>query len=121
MGLVDCLLVSTLLSMPGLIAPPPSDDVYPESAYVYSLSLAVIAHTVAKGCAEEIINCSCPEKEGGCPGPVSYGLHIAQTFLNKRYTSRGGGLKQDLVLHNFRAAEIVSCNDSAAPGGLEWC
>lgn len=87
----------------------PSDDVYQESAYVYSLSLAVIAHTVAKGCVEPIgLTCSCPEKEGGCPDPVSYGLHIAQTFLNKRYTSRGGGLKQKLVLHNFRAAEIVS-------------
>jgi hypothetical protein len=70
--------------------------------------MAVIAHTVAMGCAEDVINCSCPDKEGGCPDPVSYGLHIARTFLNLRYSSQGGGLKQRLVLHNYQAAQHVS-------------
>lgn len=75
---------------------------------MYALSLAVVTHTVAMGCAEDIINCSCPDKEFGCSDDVAYGLHVAQTFLNKRYASQGGGVKQQLVLHNFRAAEAVS-------------
>lgn len=82
---------------------------YKESAYVYALSLAVITHTIAKGCATDLFYCSCSGKDEDCSADyVAYGLNIAKTFLHKRYTSQGGGLKQQLVEHNYKATETVS-------------
>ena len=81
---------------------------FKESAYTYALSMAAITHSVARGCAQNLIrNCSCSE-DGSCPDNVEYGLGIAETLLNKRYTSQGSSLKQELAQHNFRAAKLVS-------------
>ncbi len=75
-----------------------------------ALSLAVITHTVALGCAQDVLNCSCDGSEDKpcADHDVAYGLHIAKTFLSQRSTSEGLGLKQQLVLHNVKAAETVS-------------
>lgn len=87
---------------------------YKESAYVYALSVAAITHTVAKGCAQNIIhNCSCgvssvSGKDTACSTNQDYGLGIADNFLNKRYADKGFSLKQQLAQHNFRAAKHVS-------------
>lgn len=74
---------------------------------MYALSLAVIAHTVAKGCEQGVVNSPC-----GDPGTTSchveYGLLVAETFLNLRSTGSGSGLKQQLAQHNFDAAKNVS-------------
>lgn len=90
----------------------PADDIFKESAYVYALSLAVITHTVAKGCSQNVIaNCSCSgesEQTTVCPSNVEYGLNIAETFLHQRYASTGGGIKQQIAQHNFFATRHVS-------------
>lgn len=79
---------------------------------MYALSLAVISHTVIKGCSHNVIsNCSCnahSEKSTVCPSSVEYGLDIAEKFLHLRYSSTGGGFKQEFAHHNFRAARRVS-------------
>ena len=89
-----------------------ADKVFAESAYVYSLSLAVITHTVARGCSQNIINnCSCSadsETATVCPDNVEYGLQIAETFLHMRFSSTGGGPKQEIAHHNFLATRHVS-------------
>ena len=98
-------------------------DVFQESAYVDALSIAAIAHTVAKACSEDLLkSCSCDEDaidlpsadetnsvqyEEGCSDNADYGLHIAERFLNKRFTSVGRDLKHELAQHNYRAAKEV--------------
>ena len=90
----------------------PADEVFQESAYVYALSLAVITHTVVKGCSQNVIaNCSCTGDSDSptvCPSSVEYGLQTAEDFLHKRYTSVGGGIKQQIAHHNFVATKQVS-------------
>ena len=90
---------------------------------MYTLSIAVIAHSVAKACSQKLLkSCSCDgdlvdlptpgaeniEYEQGCSDNVDYGLHVAEHFLNKRYTVSGKNLKHKLIHHNFRAAKSVS-------------
>ena len=86
-----------------------ADDAYPESAYVYALSLAVITHTVAKACIEELIhNCTCSSNsDNGCADNITHGLMVAQTFLNKHYSSHGGGLKLQVIQHNLQVSQKV--------------
>ena len=84
---------------------------YAESSYVSALSLAVITHTVARACEERLLtDCSCAGSDGeeGCPSNVAYGLHIARTFLDYRFSARGGGIRRQLALHVFRATQNVS-------------
>lgn len=94
--------------------------VYREGAYVDALSVAAITHTIAKACGAGLLkSCSCDddavdfpesnevEYEQGCSDNVDYGLHVAERFLNKRFTSIGRDLKHELAQHNFRAAKEV--------------
>ncbi len=98
----------------------PIARVYREGAYVDALSVAAITHTIAKACGAGLLkSCSCDddavdlpesnevEYELGCSDNVDYGLHVAQTFLNKRFTSSGRDLKHELAQHNYRAAKEV--------------
>ena len=93
---------------------------YREGAYVDALSIAAIAHTVAKACGDGLLkSCSCDEDAvdfpssneveytQGCSDNVDYGLLVAERFLNKRFTSVGRDLKHELAQHNFRAAKEV--------------
>lgn len=89
------------------------DITYKESAYVHALSLAVITHSVARGCAENVLpNCSSQAEITTTTSTntnyIEYGLSIAEEFLNKRYSSTGGGSKQEMVHHNFQATKLVS-------------
>lgn len=95
----------------------PVDHIFKESNYVYSLSLAVITHTVARGCLDGLIkNCICSGSQtssDGCSNYTEYGLDIAEQFLSKRQAVIGGGLQSYVATHNLLAAKMVSeCNTS---------
>lgn len=47
------------------------------------------------------------EYQQGCSDNVDYGLHVAERFLNKRFTNIGRDLKHELAQHNFHAAKEV--------------
>ena len=87
-----------------------TEDMFRESAYVYSISLAAIAHTVAKACSAGVISqCGCEPGEPGCLDSVNYALHVAETFINKRFGRRQGKtLNIELIHHNLAAAKQVS-------------
>lgn len=88
-----------------------------------AISLAAIAHTVAKACKEgHLRSCSCdndavnlPETDennsiqyqASCSDNAEYGLQVAERFLNKRHTTVGRDLKHELTQHNYRAAKEV--------------
>ena len=91
-----------------------------ETAYVYALSLAAIAHSVAKVCAlGDATSCSCEEEnldlpesggsteyEMGCSDNVEFGITFATRFLQLRHS--GSGLIQDIKAHNMRTGAKVS-------------
>ncbi len=93
-----------------------------EAGYVRALSLAAIAHTVAKACkehGENLHSCSCEDdldiqvsqEPGdivmpGCSDNMEFGLRFAETFLNKSF--HGIGNKEKLDFHNIRAGRLVS-------------
>lgn len=80
-----------------------------ESAYVYSISLAAIAHTVAKACSSGVIpDCGCEDGESGCLENVKNALSVAESFLNKRYVGFGRTLNLELIHYNLVAAKQVS-------------
>lgn len=90
---------------------------YKEGAYIDAISIAAIAHTVAKACKQGLLrSCACDESssasdENGsveyCSDNTDYGLEVAEKFLNKRHTSVGRDLKHELAQHNYRAAKEV--------------
>ena len=91
-----------------------------EAAYVDALSLAAIAHSVAKVCAlGDATSCSCEEEnldlpesgssteyEMGCSDNVGFGVTFATQFLKRRHS--GSGLLQDIKAHNMRTGAKVS-------------
>lgn len=85
---------------------------------MHTLSLAVIAHTIAKACTEGLLqSCSCddvevplPTEQGttftsGCSDNTDFGLQFGEAFLMKRY--RELGFKERLDHHNIRAGNLV--------------
>ena len=95
--------------------------VYKEGAYVDALSVAAIAHTIAKACSDGLLkSCTCNDEdetlptdtnlvsfEQGCSDNIDYGLEVAESFMNHRFTGIGRNLKQELVQHNYRVAKEV--------------
>jgi hypothetical protein len=102
-----------------------------EAAYVHALSLAAIAHSVAKVCAVgDVTSCSCdterlelPATDSesryamGCSDNVGFGLNFAAQFLRLRHSITTADSLQEgatnaqwreVFLHNLRtAAEVV--------------
>ena len=94
-----------------------------EAAYVHALSLAAIAHSVAKVCAlGDATSCSCEgelldlpqrgsntEYEVGCSDNVLFGVEFAKQFLQRRYL--GIGFKENIEVHNMDVgANVSQCN-----------
>ena len=102
-----------------------------EAAYVHALSLAAIAHSVAKVCAVgDVTSCSCdterlelPATDSerryamGCSDNVGFGLTFATNFLHKRHL--GVGPLQEIERENMRIGARVSMTSLSAcpPGG----
>jgi hypothetical protein len=95
-----------------------------EAAYVHALSLAAIAHSVAKVCAVgDVTSCSCdterlelPATDSesryamGCSDNVGFGLNFATNFLHKRHL--GVGPLQEIERENMRiGARVVQDED----------
>ena len=99
-----------------------------EAAYVHALSLAAIAHSVAKMCAVgEVTSCSCDaerlelptgdtEKQytRGCSDNVGFGINFATQFLKLRLSNDTGSVEEEIAtdrrevfLHNLRIAAEV--------------
>ena len=105
-----CLMVSSFL---------PLFAATKEAAYVHALSLAAIAHAVAKMCAiGDITSCSCntdplelPTGDGekayatGCSDNVAFGVNFATQFLHRRHL--GVGPSQNIERHNMRIGAQV--------------
>ena len=100
-----------------------SFSVTKEAAYVHALSLAAIAHSVAKVCAlGDATSCSCegelldlPQRgsntvyEMGCSDNVPFGVEFAKQFLQRRYL--GIGFKENIEIHNMNVgANVSQCN-----------
>ena len=97
-------------------------DLFREGAYVHALSFAAIAHSIAKACAGGVLNCTCSSKSGSnaedenasvdsCSSDyLDYGIEVAETFLNLRYTTVGRDLTHEMIQYNFKAANLV-CSD----------
>jgi hypothetical protein len=122
-----------------LRAPNVTSRVTKEAAYVHALSLAAIAHSVAKVCAMgEATSCSCedepldlPQADGdteyamGCSDNVEFGLSFAARFLRLRHhgeaaagpgeSDSDGDGETNVLLHNLMtAAQVVEEKTSAA-------
>lgn len=93
-----------------------------EAAYVHALSLAAIAHSVAKVCAfGDPSTCSCngedlslPPRDGvsrndlSCSDNISFGITFATNFLRKRHLHHDGmGLTEHIELHNMQIGAQV--------------
>ena len=104
-----------------------------EAAYVHALSLAAIAHSVAKVCAVgDVTSCSCdterlelPATDSerryamGCSDNVGFGLNFAAQFLRLRHSITTADSLQEgatdaqwreVFLHNLRTAAEVRLN-----------
>ena len=97
-----------------------------EAAYVHALSLAAIAHSVAKVCAlGDATSCSCEEEnldlpesggsteyEMGCSDDIEFGITFATRFLLKGRATVTEIADKDTVLnvmlHNLMTAGHVS-------------
>ena len=102
-----------------------------EASYVWALSLATIAHTVAKACKDygaSLESCSCTEPnqptEGSqiefvCSDNFEFGLNFAEDFLTKGF--HGIGRKQELDLHNIKAGRLVSTDTVSVFGMCTAC
>lgn len=86
------------------------DKVYRETAFVYALMAATIAHAVARACASgDMMTCSCMGtfdknsswKGSGCGDDFKYGKRIAKNFLDFKHAGSdqiGEVLKQDVAV-----------------------
>ena len=98
-----------------------------EAAYVHALSLAAIAHSVAKVCAVgDVTSCSCdterldlptPDSQRqyamGCSDNVEFGVTFATQFLHKRHL--GVGPLQNIERENMHIGAQVNKRDLSIP------
>lgn len=90
-----------------------------EAAYVHALSLAAIAHSVAKVCATgDNMTCSCegemleiPQRNADefvCSDIVDFGIVFAMQFLLKRNSTTTTAAGNDVLFRNLKIAARVS-------------
>lgn len=86
------------------------NKIYRETAFVFALTAASIAHAVAKGCASgALVKCSCADsdtsqwkwKTSGCGDDFRYGKRITRNFLDFKHAGTdqiAEALKQDVLV-----------------------
>jgi len=89
-----------------------------ETAFVYALTSASVAHAVARSCSEgQIDTCACDYRNnkrpngldwewGGCSDNIEFGYRFARTFVDA--AERGRDLRFVMNLHNNEAGRLVS-------------
>lgn len=91
-----------------------------ETAYVYAISSAGVAYSIAKSCSRgDVSNCACdPVRKGsftdsegafswqGCGSFVNYGLKFARKFIDAR-EDKTRDARAMMNLHNNRAGRKV--------------
>ncbi|GBP33654.1 Protein Wnt-7b [Eumeta japonica] len=93
---------------------------YRESAFLYALTSAAVAQSIARACAQgRLLSCGCdrlgyrtirrstePWAWGGCSHNLNYGIEYTRRFLDTRESS--GDLQSRVNLHNNAAGISVS-------------
>ena len=90
-----------------------------ETAFIYSITSAAVAHSVSQACSEgTVYTCSCGHnnparhthrdwKWGGCSDNIKFGYKFSQEFID--VVERGRDLRFMMNLHNNEAGRTVSC------------
>jgi len=96
---------------------------YRETAFVYAISAAGVAHSVARACSMgRLLSCGCDAsnyvgkapantkgvqwKWGGCSHNLDYGIDFSRQFLDAR--EKAGDIQSTVNLHNNQAGRLVS-------------
>lgn len=94
-----------------------------ETAFVYAITSAGVAHSVARACSEgSVFTCTCGRRMvdvtslsmstprdwewGGCSDNIEFGQRFSRDFVDM--VERGRDLRYMMNLHNNEAGRIVS-------------
>jgi len=109
---------------------------YRETAFVYAISAAGVAHSVARACSMgRLLSCGCDAsnykgkapantkgvqwKWSGCSHNIDYGIDISRQFLDAR--EKAGDIQSTVNLHNNQAGRLVSATFSLSQLGTRAC